>query len=162
MIYDGMSVIERYRGLYRGLDVLIGWLNEHDYNALETGRHEILGNKVFALVQDAKTRTYGNARYEVHRRYMDVQVDIEGNERFFVTPGPTEPLEDYDEASDKQYVKAAPDNGDEIEGTLEKDHFAIFVANEPHMPNVVCATTEPVAIRKICFKILADKCWDEG
>lgn len=162
MIYDGMDVIERYRGLYKGLDVLIDWLGEHECRKLETGPHEILGDKVFALVQDAKTRTYGTARYEVHRRYMDLQVDIEGAERFFVTSGPTEPLGEYDETSDKQYVKAAPDNGDEIEGTLEKRHFAIFVAHEPHMPNVICATTEPVAIRKVCFKILTDEFWDEG
>lgn len=161
MIYDGMEVIDRYKGFSKGLDVLIDWLAENDYRTLEAGRHEILGDKVFANVQNARTRTYGNAHYEVHHRYMDLQVDVDGNERFFVTSGPVEPCEPFDEEKDKQYVDAAADNGDEIEGTLEKGHFALFVVGEPHMPNVICATTSPAAIKKICFKILADEFWAE-
>ncbi len=103
MIYDGMAAIGRYRGLYKGLDVLIDWLEQNDYKALPTGRCEILGNKVFGNVMDAKTRTYQNARYEVHHRYMDLQVDVDGVECFKVTPGATRELEPFDEATDKGY-----------------------------------------------------------
>ncbi len=162
MIYDGISAIGRYRGLAKGLDVLIDWLGEHDdWRDLPTGRNEICGSKVFANVQDATTRTAGSAHYEVHRRYIDVQVDLVGCEAFRVTPGATVPLEDFDEARDYQKVDAAPQNGDEIEGTLAKGHFAAFFPGEPHMPNLVCTAAEPYPIHKICFKVLADEFWED-
>ncbi|MFC2646899.1 MAG: DUF386 domain-containing protein [Coriobacteriaceae bacterium] len=161
MIYDGMSALERYRGLYKGLDILIDWLRQNDYKTLDLGKHEILGDKVFVNVQNPKTRTYKNAHYEVHHRYLDLQIDVEGNEAFYITSGPVDPIEPFNEEKDKQYVDAAKDNGDETYGTLEKDHFAIFVPGEPHMPNVVCVTAEPITIKKICFKILDDKYWND-
>ena len=36
MIYDGLSKLNRYRGLYKGLDVLIDWLDLHDMRELPT------------------------------------------------------------------------------------------------------------------------------
>lgn len=161
MIHDGLSAIGRYRGLYKGLDVLIDWLAEADVASLPTGRLEICGNKVYALVQDARTRTYEEARYEVHRRYMDVQVDLVGVERFMVTPGETIPAGDFDEAADKGYCHAALTNDDEIEGSLEKGRFALFVIGEPHMPNLVPAGQEVGPIHKVCFKVLGDEFWDD-
>lgn len=160
MIYDGIAAIGRYRGLYKGLDVLIDWLGKNDYKSLPTGRNEILGAKVFANVMDAQTHTYGNGHYEVHRRYLDLQVDVEGTESFYVTPGPMVPLGEFDDGGDFQLLDAAPDNGDEIHGNLAKDHFAVFVPGEPHMPTCVAAMAEPAPVRKICFKILADEFWD--
>lgn len=161
MIYDGIGAIGRYRGLYKGLDILIDWLAQNDYKALPTGRAEILGNKVYGNVMDAKTRTYEDARYEVHHKYMDLQVDVSGVENFRVTPGATRELAPFDEATDKGYCHLAPGNADELEGTLANDHFAIFVVDEPHMPNLVANGAEVGPIRKICFKILADEFWDE-
>ena len=78
MIYDGLEARGLYRGLSKGLDVLIDWLDEHDVHELPLGKTEILGNKVFANVMDAKTRRFEDARFETHRKYMDVQVDLEG------------------------------------------------------------------------------------
>lgn len=161
MIYDGLEVLDRYRGLYRGLDVLIEWLGTHNITELPVGKHEILGNKVYANVMNAQTRTLEDARYEVHHRYMDVQVDVTGQESFRTTPGRTVELEPFDEATDKGYCKVAPDNTDELEGTLDRGHFAIFVVDEPHMPNLVCENDEVGPLKKICFKVLDDRFWDE-
>lgn len=161
MIYDGLDKIGLYRGLYKGLDVLIDWLEEHDPHALEPGRHEILGDKVFANVMDAKTKLPENARYETHRRYLDVQMDITGRENFRTTPGATVPAGDFDVAGDKGYCHAAPENSNELEGTLDHGRFAVFVIGEPHMPNLVCPGDEPGDLRKICFKVLGDEFWEE-
>ena len=70
MIYDGLSALGLYRGLSRGLDVLIDWLDGNDPASLPIGRTEILGDKVFANVMNARTRTPEDARFETHRRYM--------------------------------------------------------------------------------------------
>ena len=86
MIYDGLDVIERYRGLSRGFDVLIDWLGKNDPKDLPLGKTEIDGSRVFANVMEAKTKRREDARFEFHHRYADVQIDLEGEERFFTTP----------------------------------------------------------------------------
>ena len=50
MIYGALGDIEEYRGMLKGLDVLIDWLEENDPAQLEVGSHPILGEKVFANV----------------------------------------------------------------------------------------------------------------
>ena len=50
MIYGALGDIEEYRGMLKGLDVLIDWLEENDPAELEVGSHPILGDKVFANV----------------------------------------------------------------------------------------------------------------
>lgn len=161
MIYDGIGAIGLYRGLYRSLDVLIDWLAENDYRELPLGKTEIFGDKVFANVMDASTKLPENARYETHRRYMDLQVDVDGREAFRTTPGEVVAAGEFDVAGDKGYCHAAPGNDDELEGTLDHGRFAIFVIGEPHMPNLVCAGDEPGPIRKICFKLIGDEYWDD-
>lgn len=160
MIYDGLGALERYRGLKRGLDVLIDWLGEHDLAALPLGITPIDGERVYANVMDAATKREEDARFEVHRRYLDVQVDLEGAECFKTTPGATEPVAPFDEAADKGYCRAAQGNTDLLAGTLAGGRFAVFMVGEPHMPNLVCEGSEPGRIRKICFKVLDDPYWE--
>lgn len=161
MIYDGLAAIGRYRGISRGLDVLIDWLGEHDLASLPLGITHIDGERVFANVMNAKTKAPEDARYEVHRRYHDVQVDIAGAERFRTTPGAVEPIAAFDEDADKGYCQPAPGNDNLLEGTLDHGRFAIFWVGEPHSPNLVLPGENPGDIKKICFKVLADPYWEE-
>lgn len=161
MIYDGLGRTGLYRGLTRGLDVLIDWLSTNDPASLPLGTTHILGDKVYANVMDARTRAVTDARFETHRRYMDVQIDLAGRERFLTTPGATVPLGEFDVAGDKGYCHEAPGNHDLLEGALGDDHFVIFMIGEPHMPNLICEGEESGPIRKICFKVLGDQFWDE-
>lgn len=157
MIYDGIDAIGRYRGLYRGLDVLIDWFGEHSLDELEVGKNEILGDKVYANVMNATTRE--GAHYEVHHKYMDVQVDIDGRESFKVTPADIEFEAPFNDEED--FAKGNPAEGsDAIEGTLDNGRFALFAINEPHMPTCIFGDDGPQPVKKVCFKLLADEFWD--
>ena len=161
MIYDGLGAIGLYRGLSRGLDVLIDWLSQNDPAELPLGKTQILGDKVFANVMNATTRTFEDARFETHRTYMDVQIDLEGHECFKTTPGRTVPAGAFDVAGDKGYCHAATDNDDLLDGSLEKGRFVVFMIGEPHMPNLVVPGAEVGPLKKICFKVVGDQFWDE-
>ncbi|WP_322152164.1 YhcH/YjgK/YiaL family protein [Paratractidigestivibacter sp.] len=162
MIVDSLSNIGRYRGFSRGLDVLIDWLGANNPAELDLGKNEILGSKVFANVMEATTREPADGQYEWHRRYIDVQMDLEGEERFFVTPGKIEVRTPFDELVDAGLGVAADGNDDVIEGSLANGHFVVFVPGEAHMPTVVPAGVTTGLVRKICFKLLADEFWDEA
>ena len=73
MIYGALGDIEEYRGMLKGLDVLIDWLEENDPAQLEVGSHPILGEKVFANVMSPMTRPEAEAHYETHQRYHDLR-----------------------------------------------------------------------------------------
>ncbi|QWT17472.1 YhcH/YjgK/YiaL family protein [Collinsella sp. zg1085] len=161
MVYDGLSALGLYRGLTRGLDVLIDWLEEHNLSELPLGRTDIDGNRVFANVMQTSTKLLEDAHFEIHHRYLDVQVDLDGVERVRTTPSAVVPTGPFDELADKGYCDAAADNTDVLEGSLAQGHFAIFMVNEPHMPNLAPAGEEPAPLKKVCFKVLADAFWDE-
>lgn len=149
MIYGAWEDIERYRGLYDGLDVLIDWAGEHDPAELPLGTTHIQGDDVFANVMAPTTRPAEGAHYETHRRYLDVQLDLAGREAFLVAQGPTTPVEAYHEDDDFELVDA--EQG--IAGDLDEGRFAIFVPGEPHLPTLVFPGDGPRAIRKVCFKV---------
>lgn len=161
MIYDGLSALPLYRGLSRGLDVLIDWIAENDIHELPLGKTCIDGERVYANVMNAKTRRVEDARFETHRKYMDVQVDLEGYEWFRTTPGAVVPNGEFDVDTDKGYCLAAEGNTDMLEGSLENGRFAVFMVDEPHMPNLVAPGAEPSDLKKICFKVVDDRFWDE-
>ena len=131
MIYGALGDIEEYRGMLKGLDVLIDWLEENDPAELEVGSHPILGDKVFANVMAPTTRPEAEAHYETHQRYHDLQIDVEGREAF------------------------------KVAGDLADDKFALFVAGEPHMPTLEFPGDGAQPVKKICFKLLADTFWEE-
>lgn len=157
MIYDGLDVIERYRGLYKGLDVLIDWLAEHDPASLPVGSNEIDGARVFANVMEATTRLPESAQFEVHKKYMDVQIDLEGAEAFKTIPGSLAYASDLDD----DFLLEDASTATALDGTLEHGHFALFMIGEPHMPTLVLPGHESAPVKKICFKVVGDQFWDE-
>ena len=108
----------------------------------------------------SRDRRVADAAFEVHRHYMDVQVDIDGAERFMVTPGEMVEEGPFDEASDGGLCQPAPGNTDLIEGELGHGRFVIFMVGEPHMPTLALPEEGPRPVRKVCFKVLDDAHWD--
>jgi len=100
MIYGALGDIEEYRGMLKGLDVLIDWLEENDPAQLEVGSHPILGDKVYANVMAPTTRPEAEAHYETHQRYHDLQIDVEGREAFKVATGSLTLVQEFDEKDD--------------------------------------------------------------
>lgn len=156
MILDQIQNIGRYRGFSRGLDVLIDWLGAHDCAELEVGRHDILGDKVFANVQAPTTRPASEAHFETHARYMDVQVDVNGREAFRVAQGETVVVTPFDAGDDFGLCDAERF----VEADLDESRFVVFLVGEPHMPTLEFPGDGAQPIKKICFKVLADEFFD--
>lgn len=156
MIVDTLPNIGRYRGFARGLDTLIDWLAENDPRALSCGTHEIDGQRVFANVMEPTTRLESDAHFEVHARYYDVQLDLSGREAWAVAQGATTEVTPFDEEQDFALLDASETI---VHGDLDEGRFAIFVPGEPHLPTLQFGQDGPQAIKKVCFKVLADAYW---
>lgn len=99
MIYDTFENLEKYLGLSRSMDAALRFLKETDLAALPAGRHEIDGANVYANVADASYVEEG--RWEAHRKYADIQVNLDGGELSGCRPTDrTEGWEPYNEERD--------------------------------------------------------------
>ncbi len=150
MLYDHLENISQYKGLYKGLDAVIEWLQHNDLDQLPMGRTDILGDKVFVNKEEAELRDADQAQYECHKKYMDLQVDLEGSEGFKMCSGEFVWTKPYSDERD-----GGLGNGrDGCQGRLGNGMFVLFPADEPHMPNLV---TEDKRVKKAVFKILRDE-----
>ena len=64
----------------------LAWLAATDMSGIECGRHDIMGDEVFANVMEFTTVPAAEKNFEAHRRYADIHYVISGVERLAVAP----------------------------------------------------------------------------
>ena len=80
MIFDQLAHIKAYQGISRNLDTAIAFITSHNLQELPMGRTEINGTQVFLNKMEAETAPETAKQYEVHKKYMDIQIDLIGTE----------------------------------------------------------------------------------
>ena len=147
MIVDRISNKDFYRGLPPGLVRALQFLRDTDLLAIPSGRHDLDGDWLFALIQDYTTKPLDECRWEAHRRYCDVQYLARGTERIGVANIERMRVEQpYDSDRDVAFFAG---EGDFM--TLNAGSFAIFAPQDVHMP-CICANSAEL-VRKIVVKV---------
>ena len=100
MIYDELKNISKYRGISANLDTAIAFLEESILSELPMGKTVIDGEKVFINVMEADAKEREEIAFEIHKRYMDIQIDIEGTEAIEIGEYLPGVKEQYDERTD--------------------------------------------------------------
>lgn len=148
MIYDHISNIERYRTLHKGLYYALKFLAQSD-ETLSAGRHALEGDD-FVNVMDYETLKVNTVGYEAHRRYIDIQYCITGQERVALRQIPTLNITTpYIEERDVAF--AADDHAAHDEVTIGNGYFLILFPNDGHMPQL--STGEPAPVKKAIAKV---------
>ena len=62
------------------------YIKTHDLNSLENGKHFLDGDNLFVNIVDSTLKTKEDARFEVHDRYIDIQVPLDKAETFGIKP----------------------------------------------------------------------------
>lgn len=117
------------------------------------GIYEIGVGKATVRVMEYATKTRDVARFESHRRTIDLQYTIEGAEGIEIMP--TEQLEevgDYDGSKDFQFHRTPPFSEGRIENV--EGRFCILYPQDGHMPQLQVGTIPKV--RKLVVKIPVD------
>jgi len=110
-----------------------------------------LRNGVYALGSAYRTRTRGDCFFESHRRYIDVQALVEGEESIEVA-GIDRLRVTLDYVPDKDLVKYA-DSDFTSRLRMVPGDLAIFFPPDGHMPCLRLAEASPVLVRKVVVKI---------
>lgn len=147
MIYDDIKNIGKYRGQSIWLDKAISFLETTDLKSLPIGRTEIEKDKVFVNIMESNAREEDDLRFEIHKKYMDIQIDIEGSENIKIGFDIKNIIDNYKEEIDFGTV----DCTDSIACSLGKERFIICMADEPHKPGI--ATGDNTYLKKCVVKV---------
>ena len=147
MIYDKLSNITLYKGLSKNLDTAIQFISTHDLNELPLGKTTIDGDRVYINVMETKAQPIEERKYEVHKNYMDIQIDLIGTERVDTGNYHQVTLEDYHQENDV----AAASSEDLAQCILGPGNFIICMAREPHKPNI--AVSDDTFLKKAVVKV---------
>ncbi|MDR3570072.1 MAG: YhcH/YjgK/YiaL family protein [Syntrophobacteraceae bacterium] len=112
------------------------------------GRYEIEAEDIFAIVSSYETSLASQNSFEIHRKYADVQIVIEGEEKIEVWLSGLKTAGDYDEIKDKESLEAPLDSAALV---MRPGYFAVLYPNEAHRPG--CDYRGKSQVRKIVVKV---------
>jgi biofilm protein TabA len=131
-------------------DKAFAFLKEHDLQTLAKGKYPIDGDNVFASVTEDPSKDFDKTNWESHRKYIDVQCVITGEEKMGKWPVAevTSITKPYDEVKDlanytapgKFYI-------------IPAGSFIIFFPGEAHRPNITPGGNK--VVKKIVIKVRA-------
>ena len=147
MVIDTIDKLSFYVGLNPLFQDIVDFLKTNDLNKLEEGKHFIKEKDLFVNIQVAKGKTKEEAKLETHRRMIDIQIPLSGEETFGFTPLCELPELEYNE--EKDIIKY--DGPADTYVTCKPGEMAIFFPQDGHAP---CISNEP-SIRKAIFKVKA-------
>lgn len=150
MVIDQLKNAALYFGMHPRLADAFRYLRETDFSKIEPGKYEIDGSNLFALIQNYDPKPREQARWEAHRKYIDVQYVLSGGELFGYAPLERLGSVAYDEAKDFHELKGEGDFLQAPAGT-----FLILYPEDAHMPGIAGPGTRPV--KKIVVKVLLGK-----
>ncbi len=126
----------------------LAYLRANDMRSVPLGRHDIDGDRMFALVQEYTTRAADECVWEAHRQYIDVQFVAWGVERMgYANITQMREREPYDAARDVTFFEP----GHELV-TIRAGTFAIFGPEDVHSPGQIAG--EAGLVRKVVVKVM--------
>lgn len=132
MILDTLLLADRYLALAAGLDIGFEFLRRPDLASLDDGRHEIDGERVFAIVARGEGRGADASPLEFHRRFLDIQYVVAGTE--VIGWSPLQVCEQSRELYNSDKDIGFFDDQPQTWLQLEAGSFTIFFPNDVHAP----------------------------
>ena len=131
MVLDTLVQSGRYAGLHPSFARAFTFLRTADLASLPPGRHDIDGDRMYVSIDHVEGRGREGARLEAHRRYIDIQLTIDGDEEIGWSPlASCEHPTPFDAAKDAGFFDDRP--GAWL--AVPRGTFAIFFPQDAHAP----------------------------
>jgi biofilm protein TabA len=130
-------------------DAAFAYLKNTNLQTLPVGKYTIVPDKVTVSVTEDSTKNFEKTTWESHRKMVDIQYIVRGEEKMGIAPVSTaKVIRPYDEKRDAANY--------EVEGNYyvsTPDKFFIFFPTDAHRPNITTGGNKPD--KKIVIKVLA-------
>jgi biofilm protein TabA len=144
---DNVQFATQYHRNQPAWDKAFAYLKNTDLTTLANGRHVIDGDNVIAIVTEAPTKDYEKTAFESHRKYIDLQYVIAGEEIMAKAPLSSVTVsKSYDEAADIAFY-----TGEGKRYTVPAGTFMLFFPTEAHRPNITPGGNK--VVKKIVVKV---------
>ena len=147
MIFSSQS--DRYAALHPLFPLAFDYIRNTDLLSLAPGRYPIIGEQLFVIVEKVQGRTREAAKLECHRKYIDIQLVLEGVDEmgWKALADCTQPVSDYSAEKDIQFFRDDPATWI----ATPPGAFCIFFPEDAHAPLVSSGQ-----VRKAIFKIAVE------
>ena len=131
MILDTLDNAAKYTALKMSTSEAFGFLDQPGLEELPDGKYEIISDRIYAIVSHENGRNVEDAELEGHRKYIDIQYVISGDESMGWSPreGLSNSIE-YDAEKDLEFFEGEPESIVRV----PPGSFAVFLPTDAHMP----------------------------
>ncbi len=147
MIIDKIENAHLYEGISERIKKSFDYIRQTDLKTIKPGKYKIDRENIFALISEYKTKSEQEGKLEAHRKYIDVQYVISGEEKMGYVPlNGQQILEPYKEENDVIFF-----TGDKSFTKVSYGMFAIFFPEDVHMPGI--STGKISDVKKLVIKV---------
>jgi YhcH/YjgK/YiaL family protein len=128
------------------------FLKGNDLAKLELKRYDIDGDNLFATVSEYQSKNEVSAKFEAHRKYIDIQYVITGKEIMNIAPVKTvsEVLNPYDATKDIEFITVS----NIVNYKANPSNYFIFFPSDAHRPGLKDGANS--LVRKVVIKVKVD------
>ena len=132
MILDTLAQADRYAPIHPGFAAAFQFLRTAKFADLATGRNEIDGDRLYVVMNRQPGRGRADAKFEAHRRYIDIQFGISGTDvmGWRALADCTRPTAAFDDSKDVWFFEDPA----ETWLVVPPGSFAIFYPDDVHAP----------------------------
>ena len=146
MIHAKLTDASEYRGIHPRLDRALEMLTPEFLASVGTEKQLLEGDALYVFRCDYETKPYEETFFEAHRRYLDIQIAVQGEE--FVDIAHPSLLTEFDQHGD--FWGYHGDVGQRIR--LSPGDFLVVFPGDAHRLKI--QTGGPAPVSKVVFKIL--------
>lgn len=130
MIIDTFDNLQSYAALHRLFPQLLEYLKTTNLLALPNGKHTILNDDMFVLIQRGIGQPKTDSKLECHRKYIDIQLVLDGTDEMGWKPlaDCQAPIDAFNTANDVQFFSDLPLNW----FVTSANKFCIFFPGDAH------------------------------
>ena len=130
MIYDKLNNINKYNVISEKVsDFLLGLTPE-----IAAGRY-VINENTYVNIDVYNTKDFNNCKLEAHKKYIDIQMLLTGNERLdYINTDGLKVSEEYDENRDIMFFETPDIPLNSVQ--LTPYNFALIYPHEAHMPQI--------------------------
>ncbi|MEI6519573.1 MAG: YhcH/YjgK/YiaL family protein [bacterium] len=149
MIIDKLDNAAVYMAISPGISKALKLLQSGELDHKEIGKYELEGTEFYMIIQEYKTKSWTNGKLEVHRKYIDVQYVVSGEEKMGYAPMSS--LTDFEPYNEEKDIAFHAGIGDLT--TVSAGMIAIFFPHDAHAPALGISEIGGDDSRKIVLKI---------
>ena len=146
MIADRIKNAHFYKGVGRGIETALDFLQDTDFVNISPGKYQF-DDEIFYIIAEYKSKPFEEAKFEAHRKYIDLQYVVSGREAIgYRHISLLEEIVPYNEEKDIILYAGDPDMI-----KLEAGNFMLLFPEDGHKPGVSIVGSE--AVKKVVVKI---------